>query len=175
MMSNHSAQYPQGYLDKETFKSFFAVSGKSGGFKYQPGYERIPDNWYRRAIGDDYTIPGYVTPLPTLDTGLGRAHEDAASCSTSSNSPPKIPASSPSAAIPAPLTPTPPSTSRHSPRASSTALPWLRATICSASSSSSSRPRPRACSRGFTRMSPRRCSRLWTTSIAIYRGWRVRS
>ncbi|KAI4137554.1 MAG: hypothetical protein L6R39_007217 [Caloplaca ligustica] len=60
MMSNHSAQYPQGYLDKETFKSFFAVSGKSGGFKYQPGYERIPDNWYRRAIGDDYTIPGFL-------------------------------------------------------------------------------------------------------------------
>jgi len=42
MMANHSAQYPDGYLDKETFKSFFAISGNSGSFKYQPGYERIP-------------------------------------------------------------------------------------------------------------------------------------
>ena len=58
MMANHSAQYPQGYLDKETFKSFFAVTGKSGAFKYTPGYERIPDNWYKRPVGDEYTIAG---------------------------------------------------------------------------------------------------------------------
>lgn len=23
-------------------------------------YERIPDNWYKRPVGDEYTIPGYV-------------------------------------------------------------------------------------------------------------------
>ncbi|KAL8667875.1 MAG: hypothetical protein Q9202_000340 [Teloschistes flavicans] len=46
MMANHSAKYPQGYLDKETFKSFFAVSGTPGQFTYQPGYERIPDNCF---------------------------------------------------------------------------------------------------------------------------------
>lgn len=57
MMANHSVQYPEGYLDKETFKSFFAVSGTSGSFTYQPGYERIPDNWYRRPLTDAYTIP----------------------------------------------------------------------------------------------------------------------
>ncbi|KAL9025225.1 MAG: hypothetical protein Q9196_005913, partial [Gyalolechia fulgens] len=55
-MSNKSAQYPQGYLDKETFKSFFAVSGEPGSFTYQPGYERIPDNFYKRAVGDEYGI-----------------------------------------------------------------------------------------------------------------------
>lgn len=60
MMSNHSAQYPQGYLDKETFKSFFAVTGDSGNFKYQPGHERIPDNWYKRAIGTEYSNVAYV-------------------------------------------------------------------------------------------------------------------
>ena len=44
MMSNHSKEYPEGYLDKKTFKSFFAVSGESGSFKYQAGWERIPDD-----------------------------------------------------------------------------------------------------------------------------------
>ncbi|KAI4131366.1 MAG: hypothetical protein LQ338_001251 [Usnochroma carphineum] len=68
MMSNKSAQYPEGYLDKETFKSFFAVSGKPGSFKYQQGYERIPDNWYKRAIGDEYTIPDFL--LDVLQFGL---------------------------------------------------------------------------------------------------------
>ncbi|KAI4223129.1 MAG: hypothetical protein L6R40_008529 [Gallowayella cf. fulva] len=60
LMSNKSAEYPEGYLDKETFKSFFAVTGERGNFKYQPGYERIPDNWYKRAIGHEYAIPDFV-------------------------------------------------------------------------------------------------------------------
>lgn len=60
MMANHSTQYPDGYLDKGTFKSFFAISGESGAFTYEPGYERIPDNWYKRPALDPYTIPGYV-------------------------------------------------------------------------------------------------------------------
>ncbi|KAI4171628.1 MAG: hypothetical protein LQ343_004106 [Gyalolechia ehrenbergii] len=63
MMSNKSAQYPQGYLDKETFKSFFAVSGEPGSFTYQPGYERIPDNFYKRAVGDEYSIPDYLADI----------------------------------------------------------------------------------------------------------------
>ncbi|KAL8707969.1 MAG: hypothetical protein Q9225_007677 [Loekoesia sp. 1 TL-2023] len=60
MMSNKSAQYPEGYLDKETFKSFFAVSGEPGSFTYQQGHERIPDNWYKRAVGDEYSIPDFL-------------------------------------------------------------------------------------------------------------------
>ncbi|KAG6985309.1 hypothetical protein G7Y79_00116g101790 [Physcia stellaris] len=63
MMANHSADYPQGYLDKQTFKSFFAVTGNSGAFKYTPGYERIPDNWYKRPVGDEYTIPGFLSDI----------------------------------------------------------------------------------------------------------------
>ncbi|KAL8909766.1 MAG: hypothetical protein Q9171_004911, partial [Xanthocarpia ochracea] len=60
LMSNKSAQYPSGYLDKATFKSFFGVTGEPGNFKYQPGYERIPENWYKRAVGDEYTIPDFI-------------------------------------------------------------------------------------------------------------------
>ncbi|KAL8751460.1 MAG: hypothetical protein Q9184_006063 [Pyrenodesmia sp. 2 TL-2023] len=58
-MSNKSAQYPSGYLSKENLKSFFAVSGQSGAFTYQPGWERIPDNFYKRAVGDEYTIADF--------------------------------------------------------------------------------------------------------------------
>ncbi|MCJ1451366.1 hypothetical protein MMC28_001702 [Mycoblastus sanguinarius] len=63
MMSNKSAEYPEGYLDKASFMSFFAITGESGSFTYQPGWERIPDNFYKRAIGDEYTIPGYVADV----------------------------------------------------------------------------------------------------------------
>ena len=54
-MANHSAAYPDGRLDRETLKSFFAISGDNPDkFVYKQGWERIPDNWYRRAIGNDY-------------------------------------------------------------------------------------------------------------------------
>ncbi|KAL9123149.1 MAG: hypothetical protein Q9187_000294 [Circinaria calcarea] len=66
-MSNKSEEYPEGYLDKETFKSFFAVSGESGNFTYNPGHERIPDNWFKTAVGAEYTIavrtPNYHAQL----------------------------------------------------------------------------------------------------------------
>jgi hypothetical protein len=58
-------------------KSFFAITGESGNFKYTVGHERIPDNWYKRAIGDEYTIPGFLADVldfgekypPLLSTG----------------------------------------------------------------------------------------------------------
>jgi hypothetical protein len=56
-MSNHSAERPEGFLDQGVLKSFFAVSGTQGALSYQAGNERIPDNWYRRPIGVDYSIP----------------------------------------------------------------------------------------------------------------------
>jgi hypothetical protein len=40
---------------------------ESGKFKYTLGHERIPDNWYKRDIGDEYTIPGFF--VDTLDFG----------------------------------------------------------------------------------------------------------
>jgi hypothetical protein len=41
--ANHSAQYPEGYLDGETLKSFVSVTGEPGSFVYTPGHEKIPD------------------------------------------------------------------------------------------------------------------------------------
>ncbi|KAL2046473.1 hypothetical protein ABVK25_011842 [Lepraria finkii] len=52
LMSNHSAEYPNGILDKETLKSFFAITeAPDGTLSWTPGHERIPDNWYRRPLG----------------------------------------------------------------------------------------------------------------------------
>lgn len=62
-MSNKSAEYPGGYLDGNVLKSFFSITGDPGSFVYTEGHERIPDNWYKRAIGDEYTIPFFETDL----------------------------------------------------------------------------------------------------------------
>lgn len=62
-MGNKSAEYPEGYLDEDVLKSFFSITGDSGSFTWNEGQERIPDNWYKRAIGDEYTIPFFMTDL----------------------------------------------------------------------------------------------------------------
>jgi len=54
---NWSAETPgEGYLDLETLKSFEGVTGEPGSFQWEQGRERIPENWHRRPIGDDYTL-----------------------------------------------------------------------------------------------------------------------
>ncbi|CAE6489927.1 unnamed protein product, partial [Rhizoctonia solani] len=55
LMSNHSTEAPDGVLNHETLKSFFGVSGNSANLTYKVGYERIPNNWYRRPV--DYILP----------------------------------------------------------------------------------------------------------------------
>lgn len=73
-MSNHSAEYPNGILDKETLKSFFAVTEAADGtLSWTPGYERIPDNWYYPTLQAKnkvaYQIQGIAAPLaPRMDT-----------------------------------------------------------------------------------------------------------
>lgn len=62
-MSNKTAENPEGVLNQDVLKSFFAVTGNPGSFVYTPGYERIPENWYKRAIGDEYTIPFFISDL----------------------------------------------------------------------------------------------------------------
>lgn len=65
-MSNHSAEYPNGILDKETLKSFFAITEASDGtLTWTPGYERIPDNWYRRPLGaaNEYSPVSFAQDL----------------------------------------------------------------------------------------------------------------
>ncbi|KAF2226868.1 Chloroperoxidase, partial [Elsinoe ampelina] len=56
-MGNKSAEHPDGRLNGEVLKSFFAIEGDSGSFKHNPGQERIPDNWYTRNRLDPYSIP----------------------------------------------------------------------------------------------------------------------
>jgi len=45
LMSNHSAEYPNGILSKEVPKSFFSITERADrSLFYKPGYERIPDD-----------------------------------------------------------------------------------------------------------------------------------
>ena len=63
-MGNKSAEHPDGVLTQEVIKSFFGITENSDGtFSGGLGQERIPDNWYKRAIGDEYTIPFYILDL----------------------------------------------------------------------------------------------------------------
>ena len=57
MFGNKSAEYPEGFLDRNTLKSFYAMTGTDGNLVYTPGNERIPDNWYTRALNDPYDVP----------------------------------------------------------------------------------------------------------------------
>lgn len=65
-MSNHSPEYPNGILDKTTLKSFFAITEHpDGSLTWQPGYERIPDVWYRRPLGpqNEYSPASFALDL----------------------------------------------------------------------------------------------------------------
>lgn len=55
-MANKSAEYPEGILNQHTLKSFFSIYGDGANAKWVPGHERIPDNWYKRNDGDQYSI-----------------------------------------------------------------------------------------------------------------------
>lgn len=63
-MGNKSAEHPEGQLTKSVLKSFFGITENSdGSFSGGLGQERIPDNWYKRAIGDEYSIPFFMLDL----------------------------------------------------------------------------------------------------------------
>lgn len=62
-MANKSAEYPEGVLNQDVLKSFFSITGESGNFIWTEGYEAIPDNWYKRAIGDEYSVPFFFSDL----------------------------------------------------------------------------------------------------------------
>ncbi|KAF2086924.1 Cloroperoxidase [Saccharata proteae CBS 121410] len=67
MMSNKSAEHPDnGILDKENLKSFFSITGDDDNLTYTYGYERIPENFYKRAIGNEYTVPKFFEDLFAL-------------------------------------------------------------------------------------------------------------
>ncbi|EMC90870.1 hypothetical protein BAUCODRAFT_80706 [Baudoinia panamericana UAMH 10762] len=62
-MANHSAEYPEGVLNKDVLKSFMSISGPENNLVWTPGYEQIPANWYRRSELDAYTIPYFETDI----------------------------------------------------------------------------------------------------------------
>lgn len=59
-MANHSAAAPVGELSYDTLKSWFAISGDSGSYTVQQGWERIPDNW----VSSFFPTPPPPTPYP---------------------------------------------------------------------------------------------------------------
>lgn len=76
LMSNHSAEYPNGLLDKETLKSFFAITEAADGtLSWQPGWERIPDNWYRRPLGtvNEYSPASFALDLVKIAAAIPEA------------------------------------------------------------------------------------------------------
>ncbi|KAL9033247.1 MAG: hypothetical protein Q9214_007606 [Letrouitia sp. 1 TL-2023] len=66
MFANKSAAYPEGFLDRGTLKSFYAMTGPEDGLVYTPGNERIPENWYTRAVGDPYDVPFFDSDFQNL-------------------------------------------------------------------------------------------------------------
>ncbi|KAJ3712560.1 hypothetical protein DFJ43DRAFT_1008467, partial [Lentinula guzmanii] len=71
-MANKSEEYPEGRLDREVLKTFFSITGPENNLAYTPGQERIPDNWYKRAIGDEYGIVSFLSET----TSIGIAHPE---------------------------------------------------------------------------------------------------
>ncbi|KDN40748.1 hypothetical protein RSAG8_07923, partial [Rhizoctonia solani AG-8 WAC10335] len=56
LLSNHSAEHPDGILGHNVLKSFYSVTGDANSLTYQPGHERIPENWYRRSGDYDFAL-----------------------------------------------------------------------------------------------------------------------
>jgi hypothetical protein len=57
LLANHSVEYPRGFLTPDVFESFFSYTrDENDNLVYTYGHERIPDNWYRRADDDAWTL-----------------------------------------------------------------------------------------------------------------------
>ena len=62
-MANHSAEHPTGYLSYDVIKDWFGISGESGSYTAQQGWERIPSDWYKRPIEYPYDTDYYTADL----------------------------------------------------------------------------------------------------------------
>lgn len=57
LLANHSAEDPRGVLTPEVFESFFSYTrDDNNDLVFTFGHERIPDNWYKRADDDAWTL-----------------------------------------------------------------------------------------------------------------------
>jgi len=62
-MANHSEEAPAGELSYDVIKSWFAIDGESGSYTANQGQERIPENWYKRAIAYPYETPYFLADV----------------------------------------------------------------------------------------------------------------
>jgi hypothetical protein len=63
-MANHSAENPVGLLDYNTIESWFGMTkDASGNYVANQGAERIPDNWYRRALEYPYETTYFLADV----------------------------------------------------------------------------------------------------------------
>jgi len=70
LLSNHSAEYPRGFQTQENFLSLWGYTrDANNNLVYTPGSERIPDNYYKRAEDDAWTLS---------DIGISTAQQCAA-------------------------------------------------------------------------------------------------
>lgn len=53
-MANHSAAAPYGELSYSVLQSWFGITGSSGAYTWNPGQEKIPMDWYKRAVEYPY-------------------------------------------------------------------------------------------------------------------------
>lgn len=59
-MANHSEADPIGTLSYSTIKSWFGIEGQNGNYRARQGWERIPDQWWRRSTTAPYSIPYFL-------------------------------------------------------------------------------------------------------------------
>jgi len=62
-MSNHTAEEPNGYLDKPQLKTFFSITGPDDALVWTPGHEKIPENWYRRPSDNPYSLATAISDV----------------------------------------------------------------------------------------------------------------
>lgn len=62
-MANHSEANPYGLLDYDVLASWFGMTGETGAYTANQGMEKIPMNWYRRALEYPYDQGYFVADL----------------------------------------------------------------------------------------------------------------
>ena len=67
LFGNKSTTNPEGLIDANTLKSFYAMTGTDGSsLTYTPGGERIPENWYTFSTETPYATPAFFEDFATI-------------------------------------------------------------------------------------------------------------
>jgi len=62
-MANHSSEFPAGRLSYDVIQSWFGIDGQPGSYSAVQGGERIPENWYRRALAYPYDTDYFLADV----------------------------------------------------------------------------------------------------------------